>query len=119
MSPCGGGFSNLIAEESAATATATEDIFDGPGTLRAFNIKNAATSDPVFLKLYQGLSADENDEPWMVIPVATLEECKAVFPTGLPFTTGLCMRCTTGAATSDTGSPAGGNVTVTLAATPS
>tara|TARA_R100001594_G_C3994986_1_gene253282 strand:- start:285 stop:665 length:381 start_codon:yes stop_codon:yes gene_type:complete len=83
-------------DESDVIATASADVFDGPCTVYAFDIDNSAgSSTDVFLKIYDAIGATNVSRPVLAFEIRADTERRIYLGTGLYFSTGLTMRCST------------------------
>ena len=99
-----------LVNDSAATATASNNTTNGAGTLFMVEIDNThASSTDVFLKIVDANSCDPGTTaPTMVLVCPAVSKRSYVFPEGIVFDVGFSHWLTTGAAQSDSTAPAGG-----------
>lgn len=104
--PNDGEYQDVLASEDEANTTATEDMFDGAQTVYAMILDNATNAQVVYYRFYDALTADpSSDVPDIKLRVAASDTCTVLISDGLSFTTGVTLRCTSGADDTDTTGP--------------
>jgi hypothetical protein len=106
VTPCDDDFPDIIAKESSATSTASEDIFDGPKAVHNIDIDNSANAgSAAVVRLYDALTADNNSVPDMKLTIPQAVKRSITISDGIAFGTGVSIRCTTGQADADVANP--------------
>ena len=86
-------FKDISFKQTAATNTGDFDIFDGPCTLYALDINNAAGEDAHY-KLYDAVGATYATRPVVAFFINAGERRSLYLGSGLRFGVGLTIRCT-------------------------
>lgn len=98
-------------------STATQNVTNGAATVYSVLVDNTGNNALSFVRLYDSLPdggiVANSTEPDYIFPVDAQSTRQFLFPSGLPVTSGLSLRCITSSQTNDTTEPTQ-NVIVTV-----
>lgn len=108
-----------VIHSAALASGAEQNVTNGAATIYSLFVDNpSAVNNVVYLKLYDtipdgGIVAD-NSDPDYVFKIDLNSARQIAFPSGLPISTGLSLRCVETGGTAGTTAPSGGSVVVTV-----